>query len=182
MTLFGAGLMSEVLVDQLLKREENIIHICDSLLENASRLANKNTSRCLAYQVNASEKEEVRTLVRLSRLSVSLLPAMFHDIVATCCLEESRHLTTASYLSEHLKSLHSQVKDNNLTFIGECGLDPGLDHMMAMKLIDSLGATSVMEYESWCGGLISPEHCDNPVGYKFSWSPAGALKALLNPA
>lgn len=124
----------------------------------------------------------MKQMVKLSKVSVSLLPAMFHDIVADCCLEEKRHLCTASYLSPHLKALDEQAAANHLTFIGECGLDPGLDHMMAMKLIDSIGGEQVVEYESWCGGLISPEHCDNPIGYKFSWSPAGALKALLNPA
>lgn len=69
-------------------------------------------------------------------------------------------------------------------FIGECGLDPGLDHIMAKILIDGCKQNNqeVIEFESWCGGLISPESCDNPIGYKFTWSPIGALKALLNPA
>lgn len=132
--------------------------------------------------MDASNKEQVKAMVKLSKVSVSLLPATFHDLVADCCLEEKRHLCTASYLSPHLKSLDEQATANHLTFIGECGLDPGLDHMMAMKLIDEIGSDKVIEYESWCGGLISPEHCDNPVGYKFSWSPSSALKALLNPA
>lgn len=68
--------------------------------------------------------------------------------------------------------------------IGECGLDPGLDHIMAKLLIDKCKAKEqkVVEFESWCGGLISPESCDNPIGYKFTWSPVGALRALLNPA
>lgn len=68
--------------------------------------------------------------------------------------------------------------------VGECGLDPGLDHVMAKMLIDECRNRDqkVVGFESWCGGLISPESCDNPIGYKFTWSPIGALKALLNPA
>ena len=123
-------------------------------------------------------------MVQLSEISVSLLPAIFHDIVADCCLAEKKHLTTASYLSEHMREMDKEVREKGLVFVSECGLDPGLDHLMAMMLVDYAEANNhcILEYESWCGGLISPEHCDNPIGYKFSWSPVGALKALLNPA
>ena len=94
------------------------------------------------------------------------------------------HLVTASYTSDFLKSLESEAKSKGLIFITECGLDPGLDHIMAKLLQDKYVSEeeSIVEYESWCGGLISPEYVDNPLGYKFSWSPLSALLALQNPA
>jgi saccharopine dehydrogenase-like NADP-dependent oxidoreductase len=128
--------MSEMLVKTLLSRPENHIHICDYSLEQAERIASNYPSRATGHQLNASDKEEVRQMVKLSTsICVSLLPGMFHDTVASCCLEEKKHMTNASYLTEGIKSMADSFKDNNLTMIGECGLDPGLDHIMAMRLI-----------------------------------------------
>lgn len=120
-------------------------------------------------------------MVRLSTsICVSLLPGKFHDTVAECCLEVGRHMSTASYVSEGITQMHQAFLDKGLTFIGECGLDPGLDHIMTMKLVDECkqAGHKIVNYQSWCGGLISPEHADNPVLYKFSWSPVGALTSL----
>lgn len=83
-----------------------------------------------------------------------------------------------------MEELHGQVKQKGLTFLNELGLDPGIDHMTTMKTLNEVEEQKgkVIEYESWCGGLPSPTSCDNPLGYKFTWSPIGAFRALKNRA
>jgi saccharopine dehydrogenase-like NADP-dependent oxidoreductase len=76
------------------------------------------------------------------------------------------------------------VKEKGLIFLNECGLDPGIDHIITMKLLDDIKDIKAedKEYISYCGGVPSPDACDNCLGYKFSWSPQGALNALRNSA
>lgn len=83
-----------------------------------------------------------------------------------------------------MAELDEQVRASGLTFLNEVGVDPGIDHMATMKVVDECAkeGEKILEYESFCGGLPSPEFCDNPIGYKFSWSPVGALLSLLNDA
>lgn len=93
-------------------------------------------------------------------------------------------MITASYITPELKELEKSVEDAGITVIGELGLDPGLDHMLAMETIDKakeVGAT-IESYISYCGGLPAPEHSDNPLRYKFSWSPLGVLTNMMQPA
>ena len=93
-------------------------------------------------------------------------------------------MITASYISKELGELDKQVKEKGLVFLNELGLDPGIDHLATMKVIDEVKEKKgkIVEYESWCGGLPSPTCCDNPLGYKFTWSPIGAFRALKNKA
>lgn len=100
------------------------------------------------------------------------------------CLKFSKDLVTASYNSEDMKKRDAEVREKNLIFLNEIGVDPGIDHLATMKVVDECREKGerIIEYESWCGGLPSPEFCDNPLGYKFSWSPIGALLAHNNDA
>lgn len=93
-------------------------------------------------------------------------------------------MVTASYISPDLAALQTEVLANNLTFLNEVGLDPGIDHIVTKHTVDTAAreGAKVYHYESWCGGIPSPDNCDNALGYKFSWSPAGALNALQNQA
>ncbi|XP_026931156.2 alpha-aminoadipic semialdehyde synthase, mitochondrial isoform X3 [Acinonyx jubatus] len=114
----------------------------------------------------------------------SLLPYALHPLVAKTCITSKVNMITASYITPELKELEKSVEDAGITVIGELGLDPGLDHMLAMETIDKakeVGAT-IESYISYCGGLPAPEHSDNPLRYRFSWSPVGVLMNIMQPA
>ncbi|XP_047705738.1 alpha-aminoadipic semialdehyde synthase, mitochondrial isoform X2 [Prionailurus viverrinus] len=114
----------------------------------------------------------------------SLLPYALHPLVAKACITSKVNMITASYITPELKELEKSVEDAGITVIGELGLDPGLDHMLAMETIDKakeVGAT-IESYISYCGGLPAPEHSDNPLRYRFSWSPVGVLMNIMQPA
>lgn len=107
-----------------------------------------------------------------------------HMPVAKSCLKHAKHLTTSSYISPEMEALDQQVKEKGMTFLNECGLDPGIDIMSTMKILHEAQEKGhkIVEYESYCGGLPIAEHADNPLGYKFTWNPGAAIKASKNPA
>ena len=113
-----------------------------------------------------------------------MLPAPIHPFVAKLCLAESTHLVTSSYESDELRALGDRMKEVGMICLNEVGLDPGLDHMSSMRIIDDIHSRGgeVTSFSSVCGGLPSPEAADNPFGYKFSWSPRGVLRASCAPA
>ncbi len=117
--------------------------------------------------------------VKDADLVISLLPARFHKYVAQSCVKFSKNLLTASYETAELKAFEAEVNEKGLFFLNECGLDPGLDHMSAMKIINQLKNDGcVMEcFESFTGGLVAPESDDNPWNYKFSWNPRNVVLA-----
>jgi alpha-aminoadipic semialdehyde synthase len=115
---------------------------------------------------------------------VSLLPASFHVAIARVCIELKKHMVTASYVDESMSNLKQAAKGAGVTILCEMGLDPGIDHMMSMKMIDEAHARNgkVKAFTSFCGGLPSPAAANNPLAYKFSWNPAGAVRSGKNPA
>jgi len=131
-------------------------------------------------QFNIDEQERSRKAIAASDLVISLLPAQLHPIVAKICLAEKKHLLTASYVSDEMKALDTQAKSNDLLFLNECGLDPGIDHMSAMQVIDKIKAKGgrLTSFESFTGGLIAPEtDPENPWRYKFTWNPRNVVMA-----
>ncbi len=119
-----------------------------------------------------------------SDLAVSLLPYTYHVKVANHCLKHRKPLVTTSYVSDAMRALDGQAKAAGLIFLNEIGLDPGIDHMSAMKIIHDVqkAGGKVASFMSYCGGLPAPEANDNPLGYKFSWSPKGVVMAGRNDA
>lgn len=117
--------------------------------------------------------------VQNADLVISLLPARFHKLVAHSCLKFSKHLLTASYESKEMKGIEDEVKTKGLFFLNECGLDPGLDHMSAMRVINKIRdeGHELLAFESFTGGLVAPESDDNPWHYKFSWNPRNVVLA-----
>ncbi|KAF0701600.1 Aste57867_7973 [Aphanomyces stellatus] len=116
---------------------------------------------------------------------VALVPEDAQYTIARACVATKTPLVTASYVSPRIRQLDQAAKDAGIPLLCECGLDPGIDHMGAMSMIDSIKATTVgtiRRFSSVCGGLPAPEAADNPIGYKFTWSPLGALRALQRPA
>lgn len=143
------------------------------------------TSRCQTLRVGKAvglkgpEPEARETLIREHDVVVSLLPPEAHVGVARQCLAHGRHLVTASYVNEAMEALHEEAQAAGLIFLNECGLDPGIDHISAMVLLESLHRRGVLirAFRSACGGLVAPESDTNPWGYKLSWNPRNVVLA-----
>ncbi|KAM3224419.1 hypothetical protein ACQJBY_057662 [Aegilops geniculata] len=137
-----------------------------------------------AAQLDVSDTESLSNLVSQVDVVVSLLPASFHAAIARVCIELKKHLVTASYVDDSMSKLEQAAQGAGVTILCEMGLDPGIDHMLSMKMIDEAHAQNgkIKAFTSFCGGLPSPAAANNPLAYKFSWSPAGAIRAGRNPA
>ncbi|KAM3741687.1 hypothetical protein ACB098_07G015600 [Castanea mollissima] len=137
-----------------------------------------------AIQLDVMDHENLYKYVSQVEVVISLLPASCHIIVANACIELKKHLVTASYVDESMSMLNEKAKSAGVTILGEMGLDPGIDHMMAMKMINEARVRKgiIRSFTSYCGGLPSPAAANNPLAYKFSWSPAGAIRSGRNPA
>src|SRR5688572_17165406 len=133
-----------------------------------------------AVRFDIREEANSRANIEAADVVISLLPANLHPLVAKLCLQLKKHFLSASYVSDEMKSLHQDVFSNDLLFLNECGLDPGIDHMSAMRVIDEIknnGAT-LNSFESFTGGLIAPEtDPENPWRYKFTWNPRNVVLA-----
>lgn len=137
-----------------------------------------------AVQLDVTNHESLCKYISQVDVVISFLPPSCHIMVANACIESQKHLVTASYVDASMSMLDLKAKSAGITILGEMGLDPGIDHMMAMKMIDEAHARAgrVRSFNSYCGGLPSPGAANNPLAYKFSWSPAGAIRAGRNPA
>jgi saccharopine dehydrogenase (NADP+, L-glutamate forming) len=115
---------------------------------------------------------------------VSLIPYTFHAIVIKSAIRQKKHVVTTSYVSPAMMELNAAAKDAGITVMNEIGLDPGIDHLYAVKTIDEVhkAGGKITNFLSYCCGLPAPEDSDNPLGYKFSWSPRGVLLAAGNSA
>ncbi|XP_059138936.1 alpha-aminoadipic semialdehyde synthase, mitochondrial-like [Physella acuta] len=115
---------------------------------------------------------------------ISLLPCHFHPDIAKLCIQHKKSMLTASYVSPEMKELHHVAKEAGITILNEVGLDPGIDHMLAIQCIDEVqkAGGKITSFSSYCGGLPAPENNDTPLLYKFSWYPKGALMNLMSSA
>ena len=132
-----------------------------------------------AVQLDITNDEKRSTLVQEADLVISMMPPALHFLVAKDCVEYGKNLLTASYLDAAIKSLKTEIQNKKLLFICEMGLDPGIDHMSAMKIIDDIKSKGavVTSFKSHCGGLVAPESDDNPWHYKISWNPRNVVLA-----
>ncbi|MNK88439.1 Saccharopine dehydrogenase [compost metagenome] len=123
--------------------------------------------------------EERKKAIANASIVISMLPAHLHIEIAKDCLEFKKHLVTASYISDAMQSLNEEAIKNNLIFMNEIGLDPGIDHMSAMKVIDEIRSKGgkMLLFESFCGGLVAPESDNNLWNYKFTWAPRNVVLA-----
>ncbi|MEN8966061.1 MAG: saccharopine dehydrogenase family protein [Polaribacter sp.] len=179
--IIGAGKSSSSLIKYLLEKAdiENIfLTIGDLDIKNAKQLSNnhKNTN---VIQFDVFNNNQRQHEIKKSDLVISMLPARFHMQVAKDCITFKKHMVTASYISKEMQELNEQAKEHNLIFMNEIGLDPGLDHMSAMKLIDSIRdkGGKLLLFESFCGGLVAPESDTNLWNYKFTWNPRNVVLA-----
>jgi saccharopine dehydrogenase-like NADP-dependent oxidoreductase len=130
-------------------------------------------------QLDIRDVESLVKSIHGKKLVVSMLPAHLHFEVIESCVARGIHVITASYLSDEIASLHEKAIENNTLVLNELGLDPGIDHLSAMQLIDRIRKQGgqIMEFESFTGGLIAPESDDNPWHYKFTWNPRNVVLA-----
>ncbi|XP_019605616.2 alpha-aminoadipic semialdehyde synthase, mitochondrial isoform X5 [Rhinolophus sinicus] len=181
--VLGTGYVSEPVLEYL-SRDANIEITVGSDIKNQIELLGKKYNINPVIMEIGKQEEKLGSLVAKQDLVISLLPYVLHPFVAKACIASRVNMITASYITPALKELEKSVEDAGITVIGELGLDPGLDHMLAMETIDKakeVGAT-IESYISYCGGLPAPEHSDNPLRYKFSWSPVGVLMNIMQPA
>ncbi len=179
--VFGAGKSATCLIDYLLRQAATHnwqVIVADGDLEQA-RAKSGTSPYALPVQVNVKDHESRNALIMQSDIVVSMLPPVLHPLVAQNCVAAGRHLLTASYVDETIKSMEPEIRKKDLLFLCEMGLDPGIDHMSAMQLIHRIraGGEKITSFHSHCGGLVAPESDDNPWHYKISWNPRNVVMA-----
>lgn len=179
--LFGAGKSATVLIDYLIAEapaNDWIVIIADANREQALAKVGETTFATIV-QADITNDEQRGVLIREATLVISMMPPALHFLVAKDCVEYGKNLLTASYLDATIKSLQTEIENKKLLFLCEMGLDPGIDHMSAMKIIDAIKAEGgqVTSFKSHCGGLVAPESDDNPWHYKISWNPRNVVLA-----
>jgi len=179
--VLGAGLVARPAVRYLLDREDLQVILADQEAEKAAAIVGGHANgRAVALDVN--DQPKLTGQVAEADIVVSLLPWTLHPVIARLCLAHGKHLVTASYVKEEMQAMDREVRDKGLVFLNEVGVDPGLDHMSAMRIIDAVRKEGgrIDSFFSYCGGLPALESNNNPLGYKFSWSPEGAMMAATN--
>lgn len=179
--VLGSGYVSKPTVDYLARHAHAHVLVASNAVADARRIVS-GVPNAKAVALDVGRQADVEKLVRAADIVISLLPAAMHPAIADHCIANGKSLVTGSYISPAMGELAPAAK--NITILNEIGLDPGLDHLSAMKMIDGVRSQGdrVDSFVSWCGGLPAPECADNPFGYKFSWRPQGVLLATQNPA
>lgn len=179
--IIGAGRSASSLIKYLLEKSEieNLhVTIGDLSLALAQKKTN-NHPNATAISFDVFNENQRKIEIEKATIVISMLPAHMHIEVAKDCIKYKKHMVTASYISDAMQKLNSQAKENNLIFMNEIGLDPGIDHMSAMKVIDEIrekGGKMIL-FESFCGGLVAPESDNNLWNYKFTWAPRNVVLA-----
>jgi len=179
--LFGAGKSATVLIDYLLRHsvaENWTLTVVDASLELAqSKVGHAVGGTAVSFDINNEAKRQ--SFIEAADVVISLLPPALHYLVAKDCVAFSRNLLTASYVDDNMKSLQPEIEKKGLLFLCEMGLDPGIDHMSAKKLIDEIQEVggNITSFLSHCGGLVAPQSDDNPWRYKISWNPRNVVMA-----
>ncbi len=181
--VLGAGLVSRPLVRYLLDEPEFHVKVASRTVSKAEKLI-QGHPRGNAQSLNVKDTEQLRDLIKECDIAISLLPYTYHVKVAKMCIEFKKNMVTTSYISAPMKALDENASKANVLILNEIGVDPGIDHMSAMRIIHEVenSGGKVVSFRSYCGGLPAPEANTNPFGYKFSWSPRGVLMASRNDA
>ncbi|NIO47874.1 MAG: saccharopine dehydrogenase [Candidatus Aminicenantes bacterium] len=181
--ILGAGLVARPLVRYLLDQPDFEVKVASRTVSKAVKLID-NHPKGEASELNLKNEEGLRDEVSKADLVISMVPYTFHPKVAKYCIDYNKHMVTTSYVSEVMQNLDSEAKRAGILILNEVGLDPGIDHMEAMRIIHEVEnkGGEILGFTSYCGGLPAPEANTNPFGYKFSWSPIGVLLAGKNSA
>lgn len=179
--IIGAGRSATSLIRYLLgksEKEELFITIGDISIQAAQKFTS-NHPNARGIMLDVFNDVQRKQAVESSDLVISMLPARYHVEVARDCIEFGKHMVTASYVSKEMQALNHKAESKGLVFMNEIGLDPGVDHMSAMQVIDRIRAKGgkMLLFESFCGGLIAPESDNNLWNYKFTWNPRNVVLA-----
>jgi len=179
--VLGAGRSTSALIEYLATHPDAAqwhLHVVD---QDAETLQTKCAPypAVEAHTADLSQESIRNSWIDQADVVVSMLPAMMHPDVARACLRMGKHLVTASYASEEMKALDSQAREKGLIFLNECGVDPGIDHMSTMEILEKIRQKGgeITSYESFCGGILAPESPSNPWQYKFTWNPRNVVMA-----
>jgi len=185
--ILGAGLVCQPIVTYLAGTKKYTVVVASRTVSKAEKLVEGlDSGRAVALDIEAADgpqnlQDLVDSMMKNDNLKVmiSLLPWTQHLKAAVVALDKGIHFCTTSYISDDLEKLRGDFEAKGLVSINECGVDPGMDHMSAMQIMDKVKSAGgkVVEFHSFCGGLPAPEDNDNPFGYKLSWSPKGVLLA-----
>ncbi|MBU4485167.1 saccharopine dehydrogenase NADP-binding domain-containing protein [bacterium] len=180
--VLGAGLVSHPLVEYLLNHNFEVT-VASRTVSKAQALV-KGHKNGQALSLNVKDDGQLDQLIKKNDLTISLLPYTFHVAVAKHCIEHKKHMVTTSYVSDAMRALDQDAKKAGVLLLNEIGVDPGIDHMSAMRIVDNVKNKNgkIVSFYSYCGGLPAPDCNDNPLGYKFSWSPRGVVMAGKNNA
>jgi saccharopine dehydrogenase (NADP+, L-glutamate forming) len=180
--ILGAGLVVKPMVEYLFKNNIGLI-IASPMKERADDMISGNPLGS-SLDWSMDDPAMLEKLVAESDITVSLLPYKYHSDVAIVCLRNRKSLVTTSYVQPGMMNLNDAAKTSGVLFLNEIGLDPGIDHMSAMRIIDKIHykGGKVAEFYSLCGALPAPESADNPLKYRFTWSPKGVILASTNSA
>ncbi len=181
--ILGAGLVAKPLVRYLLDQMDFNVKVASRTVSKAEKLVGDHP-RGVAESLNVTDEAALESQVKGADLVISLVPYAHHVTVAKLCIKHKVQMVTTSYVSKPMRELDGQAKEAGVTVLNEIGLDPGIDHMSAMKIIHDMESKGrkVTSFRSFCGGLPAPEANTNPFGYKFSWSPTGVILAGKNSA
>ncbi len=175
--IFGAGRSAYSLIHYLSKVSlGEPIQITTADLKQPDFVIPDNT---LFEKVNIQDEDHRNELVQEADLVISMVPVRFHSLVLKSCLQHKKSLITASYASPEIQSFHDEAVEKGITVLMECGLDPGIDHMSAMQVMDKIRGEGgeITHFETFTGGLLAPNHEDNPWEYKFTWNPRNVVLA-----
>lgn len=177
----GAGLSATSLIDYLLSKSEehdwNVV-VGDYDFNLAEQKIN-NHPRGIALHFDVFDVEQRNDAIREADIVVSMLPARMHVLLAEDCVIQGVNMITASYVSDEILALDEKAKEKGVLLLNEIGLDPGIDHLSAKKIIDNIHSKGgeINLFKSFCGGLVAPEYDDNPWNYKFTWNPRNVVLA-----
>ena len=180
--VLGAGLVTRPLVRYLLDKGYEVT-VASRTVSKAEKLIDGHENG-RAFPLDLTDEGKLVEFIDGCDLAVSLVPYNFHPLVAKMCIDRKKQMVTTSYVSDEMQALDEQAKAAGVTCLNEIGVDPGIDHMSAMRIIDDVQGRGgkIVAFKSYCGGLPAPEANDNPFGYKFSWAPRGVLLASRNSA
>jgi saccharopine dehydrogenase (NADP+, L-glutamate forming) len=181
--VLGAGMVSRPMIDYLLDQPDFHVIMASRTVSKAEEMVHGHPQG-EAHSLDVNDDRKVEEFVSKADLIVSLLPYIYHVKVAEMCIKHKKQMVTTSYVSDAMKALDGKAKNAGILILNECGLDPGIDHMSAMRIIHSVEKKKgkVVSFRSTTGALPSHEANNNPFGYKFSWSPRGVLLASRNAA
>jgi saccharopine dehydrogenase-like NADP-dependent oxidoreductase len=180
--ILGSGLVAKPIIQYLLTKDY-LVTVASNTSDRAEMMIGGNPNG-KAVDWDATDEASLETLISSHDLTVSILPYVFHVMVAKYCIKFKKNMVTTSYVKPEMRALDADAKKAGIIILNELGLDPGIDHMSAMRIIDHIHANegAVLEFYSICGALPAPEAADNPLKYKFSWSPKGVVLAGNNDA